>query len=238
MTTPVSIVKSDKIWFKDFYVLFKFNRITEFFPNKLQTQEERMNSLARLSIYSGLLLTAYKRDYRQLIWTLLGLIMTYFIYKNYYKENMESDTPQKFIKKKKEIKPTLNNPFMNTNLTDYVLNPDKDSAPTYFEDTEPAQKIREAVNEKFNYNLYKSIDDVYDKNNSQRNFYTTPNTQIPSDQDKYLNFLYGDMKTNCKSDTAVCEPYSELRANPFIFPNQNDNPTVSGEALKVLPKDT
>lgn len=82
MSIPRHIIKTDNIWFKDVSQLYRIDRLAEFFPSLVQTQEERLNSLARLGIYSGLLLALYKRDYRQLAWILLALFITYFVYKN------------------------------------------------------------------------------------------------------------------------------------------------------------
>lgn len=226
MSTPRNTVKTDEIWFKEVSQLYRIDRMTEFFPHKSQTQEERLNSIARLGIYSGILLALYKRDYTQLVWSFVILVFTLFIYKN--EEKKEKMTPEE---KKEKPKPTLNNPFMNPNITDFGVKPSKEPVPDYSQDTKEAKKIREEIEDKFNYNLYKSIDDVYDTMHGRRNFYTVPNTDIPSNQEKFLEFLYGDMRKTCKSDTTVCEPYSDLRANPFIFPNPKDNPTVSGQAL-------
>lgn len=227
MTTPVSIIKSDDIWFKNFYVLFKVDRLVEFFPNKMQTLDERMNSIVRLGIYSSVLLSAYKRNFSYLSWIIVVFIVTYIIYKNYNKEKFEENVEiEGILKKKQKIRPTYNNPFMNTMMTDYIENPDKEEVEDYYQDTAEAEKIREDINDKFNYNLYQSVDDVYEKNNSRRQFYTTPNTQIPSDQDRYLDFLYGDMKS-CKTNTEDCTPMNDLRRNPPVFPNQQENPTSS-----------
>lgn len=228
MTTPVSIIKSDDIWFKNFHVLFKIDRLVEFFPNKMQTLDERMNSIVRLGIYSSLLLSAYKRNISYLAWIIVVFILTYIIYKNYNKEKFEEETKEliSILKKKQKITPTYNNPFMNTTMADYTENPDKDEVENYYQDTADAEKTREDINDKFNYNLYQSVEDVYEKNNSRRQFYTTPNTQIPSDQDKYLDFLYGDMKS-CKTNVEDCTPYNDLRRNPPVFPNQEENPVTS-----------
>lgn len=116
---------------------------------------------------------------------------------------------------------------MNPNITNFGVKPKTEPVPDYSVDTKEAKKLREDIEDKFNYNLYKSIDDVYDTMHGRREFYTVPNTDVPSNQERFLEFLYGDMRKNCKSDTTQCEPYSDLRANPFIFPNPKENPTVS-----------
>lgn len=226
MSIPQNTIKTDELWFKEISQLYRVDRLTEFFPRISQTQEERLNSIARLGIYAGILLALYKRDYRQLLLSVVILAFTLFVYKR--QQTRESMTNEE---KKEQPRPTLNNPFMNPNITNFGVKPIKESVPDYSQDTKEAQTLREEVEDKFNYNLYKSIDDVYDTMHGRRDFYTVPNTEVPSNQDKFLEFLYGDMKKNCKSDTTVCEPYSDLRANPFIFPNPKDNPIVSGEVL-------
>lgn len=235
MTSPVIDNKSDDVWFKNMRVLFRADRVTEFFPHKMQTMDERMNSIVRLGIYSSILLVVYKRDWRYLIGILAVFVISYIIHKSYKKEKFTSEKIQEEdATDEKDVRPTVNNPFMNTMMTDYTENPDKKSAPDYYQDTKVAEDIKSTIEDKFNYNLYKSLDDVYDKNNSQRQFYTTPNTKIPSDQDEYLKFLYGNMNS-CKTDGGNCAlPSDGLRRNPQIFPNQEQNPTVSGDALASI----
>jgi hypothetical protein len=150
------------------------------------------------------------------------MIASYLIYKKYTKELFE-EIGDKTITAVKKIKPTLNNPFMNTLMTDYIENPKKDKSPTYYEDTKEAEEMRNDINDKFKNDLYMGIDDVYEKNNSQRQFYTTPNTGIPSDQESYLNFMYPGM-TSCKSDPKDCKINEDLRGRPYIFPEQSENP--------------
>ena len=63
-------------------------------------------------------------------------------------------------------------------------------------------KINEAVkgaikknlnNDKGFPDLFKDLGDKLDFDQSMRNFNINPNTQIPNDQDKFLNFLYGNL---------------------------------------------
>jgi hypothetical protein len=229
MTTPTSIIKTDKIWYNDFSVLFRTDRLIEFFPNKVQTLEERMNSVVRMGIYSSILTSTYKRNLSYLLWIIVVFVITYFIYKSY--SNKEEFADEK--KKRNSVKPTLNNPYMN--FIHGVDNTDKKKAPTYYQDTKVAEDLREDIKNKFNYNLYKGVDDVYDKNNNERMFYTTPVTEAADDLNERLDFMYGDMRKSCKTNSKNCQPHEELRRNPYIFPNQDQNPFVSGDALATLP---
>lgn len=232
MSTPVSIIQSDTIWFKNFQVLFKADRMTEFVPTGFQTLEERMNALARFGLYITILVMVYRRDFTKIVIFPIVLGITYAIYKNYKKEDFDevtSDVNKKNMllkeQESKAPKPTLNNPFMNVLMNDYVEQPKKDAAPNYFEDTKDAEAMRTDISEKFKHDLYMGIDDVYEKNNAQRQFYTTPNTQIPSDQEKYLKFMYPNM-TSCKDDAKNCKINEDVRGRPFIFPDQDANPTT------------
>jgi hypothetical protein len=221
MSTPTTIISPDKIWYKNFDVLFQKDRLTEFIPVNLQTIEEKMNAIVRFGLYISILLALYKRDKQKLLIFPIFLLLTFLIYKNYTKttENFEKT-------EQKPVKPTLNNPMMNTLMTDYVDNPNKKQAPKYFMDTKEAESLRNDIKEKLNHDLYLGIDDVYEKNNSQRQFYTTPNTTIPSDQDAYLKFMYPNM-SSCKSNTQECKINEDLRGRPFIFPDQENNPKTA-----------
>ena len=64
----------------------------------------------------------------------------------------------------------------------------------------------EDIKEKFNVNLYRDVSDLYGKNNSQRQYYTMPNTQIPNKQREFAELLYKTDKT-CKEDGIKCASY-------------------------------
>jgi len=97
--------------------------------------------------------------------------------------------------------PTKNNPLMNRNLYDDPL---KNPACEYNENTS------ELVNEKFGYNLYQDIDDMFERYNSQRQFYTTPNTNLPNNQMEFAKWLYQTEPT-CKESGLNCVRYEDLR---------------------------
>ena len=42
----------DNFWFNDYKVLYKQNRIIEFFPAKFMNQEEKLNAIVRFSFFS------------------------------------------------------------------------------------------------------------------------------------------------------------------------------------------
>lgn len=203
MSTPTSVIKTDPVWSKNIYVLFNPDRLIEFFPNKQQTTEERMNAVARFSIYSCLLLVAYKRDWYYALGVPIMLLILNIIYSN---EQSESFTPKSILKKttpEQKRKPTLNNPMMNVSFADDT----NAEAPDYYDDTEESQNIREDIKDKLDFNLYSSVDDVFERKNNQRQFYTVPS----NDQSKFVNYLYKDMPESCKDNTRNCVPYEDVR---------------------------
>ena len=97
-------------------------------------------------------------------------------------------------------KPTKDNPLMNINIGD-----DPTNNPACIHTDE----IKEDINSKFNYNLYRDTDDLFERFNSQRQFYTTPNTSVPNDQTKFAEWLYKTPPT-CK-ENSLCLKYEDTR---------------------------
>ena len=72
-------------------------------------------------------------------------------------------------------------------------------------------------------NLFKDVNDVFGKMNSQRQFYTMPNTKIPNAQDDFAKWLYANPKT-CKEDQEFCLRYEDIRAKRPVFVDPTQNP--------------
>ena len=101
--------------------------------------------------------------------------------------------------------PSEDNPFMNSNIVDYENESDNPQACNIEDD-----EIKEKTNDFFNKDLYRNLDDLFDTKNSQRQFYTTPNTKIPPNTVQFANWLYGTMST-CKENQENCLRYEDLR---------------------------
>ena len=136
------------------------------------------------------------------------MILSYLIHsihsktstENFTDKNNKNDTEIKYVS------PTFDNPFMNVQYDDYVKNPNRDSISNKNIGDDISQKnIDLQIEEKFNYNLYKDMSDIYDKNNSQRQFYTTPITTIPNDQMSFANWLYNSGPTCKEKNYSKCE---------------------------------
>ena len=95
--------------------------------------------------------------------------------------------------------PTKENPFMNPTLADYGTNlpPPPKSCPSYNN-----TGVQRRVEELFNEDLYRDVNDVFGKNNSQRQFYTVPGNQVPNDQGSFAQWCYGTPPT-CKEGNKI-----------------------------------
>lgn len=117
------------------------------------------------------------------------------------------------------VKPSLDNPFMNVNYVDYLDNPNRNQA---CDITSP--EVKKDANSKFMNNLFRDTSDLFETNNSQRQFYTMPSTTIPNKQDEFAKWLYLSPKT-CKEDQDYCLRYEDLRQNRPVMMNPYENPT-------------
>jgi hypothetical protein len=276
---------SDNIWIQDFNILFQKDRLMDFFPSKEQTNEERINSIVRLSFYSSVVLSMYYSNTKYLFIFVFVLLFTFMIYKHHPEMNPEHpkqitirqkqeqkaqdqynnpenlqtlnnfipsagikssveglenppntnnpDDPLKPIANKVYpgncTKPTIENPFMNFTMADYM---NLDSTGKIY-DRPPAcdpndPEIKKQIDESFNNNLFKDINDVFGKMNSQRNYYSAPSTEIVNDRESFQKWLYLSPKT-CKEDNEMCirGNFEDLRSNSFQFPFSDSNPNNS-----------
>jgi hypothetical protein len=195
-----TINKEDKFWYEDYTVLYQKDKFADFVPMSRHTYEQKLNAIARFGIYIGIILFAIKSNANYLVIPLIALGFTYFIY--YFGHNKNHDD---FIG---EItQPTKDNPFMNVLIPEYAENPQRGPAADI-----QNEDIKKEVEKYFNENLYRDVDDIWERSNSQRQWITNPSTTIPNDRDAFMEWCY-DTKKVCKDgDLDVCNRYVDLRA--------------------------
>jgi len=207
----------DNFWALDYKVLFDKNNVANFFPTNEMTTIEKLNAVMRLGIYLSITLYLTSNNYHYFYIMILIGVFTYFIYTTQQDNielyfNSEGDNTQNLVQKSiiskdTSVEPTVENPFMNINLiTD---NKTKKEAPPSWNDEESQKKIEN----KFDYNLYRDVGDLYGKSNSQRQYYTMPSTTIPNNQTSFAKWCYGVGPT-CKEKSIYCAP--EMSPVPFI----------------------
>ena len=189
----------ERIWFYDPKGFITEKNYTRFFPSKEMSFSEQLNSLLRFSIYFSVIVFIIRRDPNIFFIVIFTGVFTYLLYtvdsQNKQREKFYMDKQglvEDKITKQVCVKPTKENPFMNVLMTDYVDNPTRKPACDI-----KNGKVKKQAQKYFANNLYRDVSDVYDKNASDRNYYTTPNTSIPSDQNSFAQYLYGQGPT-CK----------------------------------------
>lgn len=124
-------------------------------------------------------------------------------------EDIKKDTPEisfdkyNYYKEQTCRKPTVENPFANIAFADYL---DAGNVP------EPcnvdSKDVQTEMNYLYNSSIYRNIEDVFERENSQRIFYTVPVTTIPNKQTEFANWLYKTGPT-CKENSANCTYFEE-----------------------------
>jgi hypothetical protein len=184
-------MQSDPIWYDDVRVLPK--KWASFFPKASMTTEERTNAFVRLILYVTIALYVYNRDPRGLVFgPVLAIVVTILHQKTiepFYAPALPSSPSTPQCKKS-----TPGNPFANYLLTD---NPDDPPACAY-------DDHKDLIRENFNRNLFRNPEDLYEKQNSQRQFFSMPHGKIP-DTKAFAEFLSGGSSRKvCKEDPTAC----------------------------------
>lgn len=167
-------------------------------PTDFMSVEEKLNTLIRLILFICFIVALILSDWRIILFGLIILIFykiiyDYHIIKKEEKEKYLNDNNLDIIDNKTCTKPIKNNPFMNPNITD-IKYKEIDGACSITN-----EKITSSIENIFNSDIYRNVDDIYDKNTSFRQWYTVPSTKIPNEQKIFAEWLYGRDKT-CKEN--------------------------------------
>ena len=188
-----NITYEKPIWYEQPAILFSINNITHFYPSNEKPYNENMNAVVRFSLYLSIILVIIKRNYLYLYIFFLACLVTFLLSKN----NIRVENLSIKMKDKECQESTKNNPFMNVLMSDYKINPKRKACKI-------DNRVRKVISKNFNHNLYKDVSDVYEKSNSQRQYYTMPSTTIPNDQSSFAKWLY-KVPSTCKSgDGSKC----------------------------------
>ena len=93
-------------------------------------------------------------------------------------------------------------------MNEYKENPKrKPAAPSY--NNEVQAEINDNVKSE-DKRLFKNLGDNLSFENSMRNFYAMPNTQIPNNQREFAEFCYGNMPSCKEGDALQCSKNNAL----------------------------
>lgn len=100
-------------------------------------------------------------------------------------------------------KPTIENPFANIVFSDY-LDAGNLAEPCNIDD----EDIQNNMQNLYNSSIYRNLEDVWERENSQRMFYTVPIQTVPNSQTDFANWLYKTGPT-CHENTQYCTYYED-----------------------------
>ena len=107
-------------------------------------------------------------------------------------------------------RPSDGNPFMNLTISDYN-NGDPPQACNASDDD-----IKNEMKVNFNKDLFRDVDELWDRHNSQRQFYTMPNTAVPNNQKEAAEWFYKvPYDYTCKESGKNCFRQERLRQRRF-----------------------
>jgi hypothetical protein len=214
----------EPFWYDDFTVLYKTEYLPRFFPSNEMSMSEKLNACVRFTFYFAVLMFLYKGSSSTLYLPILALGITYYIWQQQPQDKIRFNEAFNGSAVINKLSPTYNNPFMNPNLV--VLDPKtflpKSEKMVKFDvnhhiDTNQDIAIKEAVEDKFTARLYQGVSDVFNNENSQRQFYHVPSRTYPNDQTSFAKWCWGVDKTCKAGDWPACLDYDdELRGHADV----------------------
>jgi hypothetical protein len=192
-------------WFETPEIIFDKKYMLDVIPKNYTMSAKTINAIVRFSIFSNILLFVLVRNVCFLFLPLFPIVFTYvwYIYETSKKKKETFDNPitSYSTKVQKKTVPTDNNPFMNF---DYINDScKKKKAPAVFVcDTEENIETRKDIESKFDIRLYKDTSDIFQRRNSQREFYTRAYQCIP-DQTSFSKWCFQTGPT-CKEQGLYC----------------------------------
>jgi hypothetical protein len=212
-------------WTNDITMILDKNYITELYPSANMTFDRKINAISRLILLITILGYVITFSPRILIIGLSTLFIIYLFMKWKFATNNEegfqsidNNNKNKIINPEtlEEVlssdyqKGNKKNPFSNVLLTEIMDTPERKSAPPSFNldvDEDITKNVKKSVQymnptiKNTNKQLYKDMWQQFLLDQSNRVFYSMPNTKVCNDQGAFGKFLYGDMPS-AKESTA------------------------------------
>ena len=193
-----------KAWFEDPQQLIRADRVTQFWPNRDQTPEERINAASRFIIYATCIIYLTRRDPRIFVLGATIISVLYVMHKS------------KMVKEGYGLSingdgrgcqmPTQDNPMGNVLMTDYTDAPNRLEA-CYYPTVKPF--VKSYLDDRIPYDAGRSRSALpkYQRNAAARQFVTAPVSKIPGDQTSFAEWCYGPKNGDlCRNNPRMCDP--------------------------------
>lgn len=172
--------------------------MVELIPSYDMTFKQKILAIVNLILFSSLIASLVFRTFAFILFGLIISLLLYYVY--LYEKQSKKELKENLALKDRAIiddifcvKPSKNNPFMNPNITD--INKNYNFKACNIDN----KNIKNEIDKYFKGPIYKDVNDIYERNISQRQFYTVPATTIPNDQEAFSHWLYHRNKT-CKEN--------------------------------------
>jgi hypothetical protein len=205
---------NSNFWLENPNVLLNKNYLTEIWPQDNFDLNRKLNAITRLILILAILGFLFTKSSYIIVSAAVSVIVLVMIQKSKSVSKLEGMENLDVKINKEDFEellneeftmPTKKNPFMNVLLHEYADNPKrKSAAPIYNEEVLDDATKKSRKDEK----LYKNLGDNLTFQNSLRNFYSTPNTNIPNNQKDFAEFCYGNMASCKEGDEFMCEKNS------------------------------
>lgn len=191
-----------KAWFEDPRELIRADRVSQFWPNKNQTPEDRINAASRFIIYACSIIYLVRRDPRIFI---LGATVLGVLYVMYRSKMVREMYGGRVMEPTCQM-PSSDNPMGNVLITDYTDAPNRLEA-CYYPTVKPF--VQHHLDNRVPYDAGRSRSALpaFQRNAYARQFVSTPVSNIPGDQTKFAEWLYGSKNdAMCKTHPGACNP--------------------------------
>ena len=211
------------LWINNISILYEKKYLLEIIPKKEYDMNRKLNCLIRIAIYYSVIVYILNKDVNIFLLPIIVSGITLLLSKK-HKPLVENESIKRLMNNNgnseeliQELEgycrtPTQDNPFMNPTLVNTNDENSLESCSSYNN-----KGIQRDIENKFNKDLYRDINDIFGKNNSQRQFYTVPGKSNPNDQTTFAEWLYKTPPT-CKEGNGlqcIANQYSSLGEGPW-----------------------
>lgn len=189
------------VWFSRPLELFKASKSMDFWPSNTQDVDERINSTTRFIIYLTSIIYLLKRDVRVFILAFMVIGTLYILYKSGQVKPISVAVAAVNCQL-----PTEENPMGNVLLSDYVEQPNRQSACYY---PTVSNSVSNFLDDTFPYDSGRSRSSLpsIQQRFGSRQFVSMPVTSIPGDQTAFAEACYGKkFQPLCRDTPSVCDP--------------------------------
>lgn len=196
---------TETIWYKEpVEFLTNVDNIVKFIPDAKMTLVEQLNAAFRFALYFSVVVALIKQDVRVLFFAVFVALFTILVtytedQKHSKREGLMQELNVKYDRQKQPcLAPSKDNPYMNVLISDYKQFPNRPKACNIAN-----KHVKKAINDFASDHMYKDVDDVFNRNASERQFFTNPITTIPNTQSEFAHWLYNN-GTTCKEKSVAC----------------------------------